>query len=142
MTPLYVSPRFGNDALMFGYNGVWGSLSTWVDAKGERWLMVPMMGPPAKETRRLFRNTDGKVVNGSVMAFKVKKKDGKPVLEPVWMSGRSGLTWDAGDGERCGLGHRHGGPRARCVPAELRRGPGCAGSTARDGLASAGRRIK
>jgi hypothetical protein len=31
----------------------------------------------------MFGATYGKVVNGSVMAFKVKKKDGKPVLEPV-----------------------------------------------------------
>src|SRR5258708_19059947 len=23
-TPLYISPRYGNDALTFGYNGVWG----------------------------------------------------------------------------------------------------------------------
>lgn len=87
MTPLYVSPRYGNDALLFGYNGVWGSLSTWVDSKGERWLLVPMMGPPAKATESLFGSTDGKVVNGSVMAFRVRKRDGKPVLDPAWMSG-------------------------------------------------------
>ncbi|MBI2687428.1 MAG: PQQ-binding-like beta-propeller repeat protein [Acidobacteria bacterium] len=110
MTPLYVSPRYGNDALLFGYNGVWGSISTWVDAKGERWLMVPMMGPPAKETAPLFGMTDGKVVNGSVMAFKVKKKDGKPVLDPVWMSGdldspgmpvmAGGVVWVIATGDR------------------------------------------
>ena len=97
--------RFGNDALLFGYNGVWGSLSTWVDAQGERWLMVPMMGPPAKDTEATFGTTEGKIVNGSVMAFKVKKKDGKPVLEPVWMSGdldspgmpvmANGLVWSS-----------------------------------------------
>ncbi len=86
MTPLYVSPRYGNDALTFGYNGVWGSLSTWVDGKGERWLLVPMLGPPAKDTMEQFKLTDGKVVNGSVMAFRVKKQNGKPVLEPAWMS--------------------------------------------------------
>ena len=110
MTPLYVSPRFGNDALLFGYNGVWGSLSTWVDAQGERWLMAPMMGPPAKETAALFGITDGKVVNGNVMAFKVKKKDGKPVLEPVWMSAdldspgmpvmAGGVVWVVATGDR------------------------------------------
>ncbi len=89
MTPLYVSPRYGNDALLFGYNGVWGTLSTWVDGRGERWLLVPMMGPPAKDTEAGFKLTGGggKVVNGSIMAFRVKKRDGKPVLEPVWMSG-------------------------------------------------------
>jgi outer membrane protein assembly factor BamB len=85
-TPLYVSPRYGNDALAFGYNGVWGSLSTWVDAAGQRWLLVPMEGPPAKDTAASFQLTNGKVVNGSVMAFRVKTVKGKPVLEPVWMS--------------------------------------------------------
>jgi outer membrane protein assembly factor BamB len=110
MTPLYVSPRFGNDALLFGYNGVWGSLSTWVDAEGERWLMVPMMGPPAKDTQAMFGITGGEVVNGSVMAFKVKKKDSKPVLEPVWMSAdldspgmpvmAGGVVWVIATGDR------------------------------------------
>lgn len=144
MTPLYVSPRFGNDALQFGYNGVWGSISTWVDAKGERWLMVPMMGPPAKETAPLFGITDGKVVNGSVMAFKVKKKDGKPVLEPVWMSAdldspgmpvmANGLVWVIATGDRArdvfrqnfarlpgapgGARRRFGGPENQVKPDE------------------------
>ena len=128
MTPLYVSPRFGNDALLFGYNGVWGSISTWVDAKGERWLLVPMMGPAAKETAPLFGMTDGNVVNGSVMAFKVKKKDGKPMLEPVWMSGdldspgmpvvAGGVIWVIATGDRARDAFRAnpggpGGPRRR-----------------------------
>ncbi|MFN7923116.1 MAG: PQQ-binding-like beta-propeller repeat protein [Bryobacteraceae bacterium] len=110
MTPLYVSPRYGNDALTFGYTGVWGSLSTWVDAKGERWLLVPMMGPPAKDTMGQFPASDGKVVNGNVMAFRVKKKDNKPVLEPAWMSGdldspgmpvaAGGVVWVIATGDR------------------------------------------
>ena len=132
MTPLYVSPRFGNDALLFGYNGVWGSISTWVDAEGERWLMVPMMGPPAKETASLFGLTDGHVVNGSVMAFKVKKKDGKPVLEPVWMSGdldspgmpvmAGGVVWVVATGDRARDAFRagFGGPPG-AAPAQRRR---------------------
>ncbi len=85
-TPLYVSPRYGNDALTFGYNGVWGSLSTWVDAHGRRWLLVPMEGPPAKDTMPSFKTSNGPVVNGSVMAFQVKVQNGKPVLAPAWMS--------------------------------------------------------
>jgi len=120
MTPLYVSPRYGNDALLFGYNGVWGTLSTWVDAKGERWLLVPMMGPPAKDTEAEFTAPDGKVINGSVMAFKVKKKEGKPVLEPVWMSGdldspgmpvvANGVVWVLATGDRARDAYRQGGP--------------------------------
>lgn len=85
-TPLYVSPRYGNDALTFGFTGVWGSLSTFVDAKNQRWLLVPMEGPPAKDTVSSFKTSWGKVVNGSIMAFKVKTEKGKPVLEPAWMS--------------------------------------------------------
>jgi outer membrane protein assembly factor BamB len=85
-TPLYVSPRYGNDALIFGFTGVWGSLSTFVDAKNQRWLLVPMEGPPAKDTAASFKTSHGKVVNGSIMAFKLKTEKGRPVLEPVWMS--------------------------------------------------------
>ena len=85
-TPLYVSHRYGNDDEVFGFTGVWGSISTAVDAKGQRWLFVPMEGPPAKATVGEFRTSYGKVVNGSVMAFKVKTEKGHPVLEPAWMS--------------------------------------------------------
>ncbi|MEP6537612.1 MAG: PQQ-binding-like beta-propeller repeat protein [Bryobacteraceae bacterium] len=85
-TPLYVSPRYGNDALLFGFNGVWGALSTWVDAKGERWVLVPMSGPPAKDTAPSFKYSYGPVLNGSVMAFQVKVQKGKPVLVPMWIS--------------------------------------------------------
>ena len=85
-TPLYISPRYGNDALTFGYNGVWGALSTWVDAKGQRWVLVPMEGPPAKDTAGSFKTSNGPVVNGSIMAFQVKVEKGKPVLVPAWMS--------------------------------------------------------
>ncbi len=85
-TPLYVSPRYGNDALTFGFTGVWGSLSTWVDAKGQRWVLVPMEGPPAKDTIGSFKMSDGPVVNGNIMAFQVKTEKGKPVLVPTWMS--------------------------------------------------------
>src|SRR5712691_3590229 len=30
-TPLYVSPRWSNDAMLFGYNGMWSVMSTYVD---------------------------------------------------------------------------------------------------------------
>ena len=86
MSPLYVSPRYGNDALTFGYNGVWGSLSTFVDSRGRRIVLAPMMGPPAKETASQFKVSDGAVVNGSIMAFEVKTVNRKVVMEPLWMS--------------------------------------------------------
>ena len=86
-TPLYLSPRYGNDIVQFGFNGVWGAMATWVDGRGQRWLMVPMLGPPAKDTVGSFKKVHGSVVNGSVMAFTVQLEDGKPVLVPEWMSG-------------------------------------------------------
>ncbi len=30
--------------------GVWGGISTWQDDKGDRYLYVPMWGPPAKDS--------------------------------------------------------------------------------------------
>jgi outer membrane protein assembly factor BamB len=86
-TPLFASPRYGNDMATFHYTGVWGAMSTWLDPKGDRWLLVPMEGPAAKETAATFRQTNGSLVNGSVMAFKVVLRGDRPVLEPQWSSG-------------------------------------------------------
>ena len=47
-TPLYVSPRLGNDRQICCEGiGIWGALSTARDASGQTWLYVPMAGPPA-----------------------------------------------------------------------------------------------
>src|SRR5439155_26830328 len=47
-TPLYVSPRWSNDAIKFGYNGMWSVMSTYVDPQGQRWLLAPFYGPAAR----------------------------------------------------------------------------------------------
>ena len=109
-TPLYLSPRFSNDAARYGYNGMWGAMGTWVDAQGQRWLLAPMMGPPAKDTVSRFKVRHGNVVNGSLMAFKVETQNGKPVLTPEWMSGdldlpgvpviANGVVYVLADGDR------------------------------------------
>jgi len=51
-----------------------GSLSTWQDADGTRWVLAPVWG----------RN--GTSPNGSVTAFKVEEQAGKAVLSPAWVS--------------------------------------------------------
>ena len=51
-----------------------GSLSTWQDADGTRWVLAPMWG----------RN--GTSPNGSIAAFKVEEQAGKTVLTPAWVS--------------------------------------------------------
>jgi outer membrane protein assembly factor BamB len=51
-----------------------GSLSTWQDADGTRWVLAPVWG----------RN--GASPNGSITAFKVEEQAGKTVLTPAWVS--------------------------------------------------------
>jgi outer membrane protein assembly factor BamB len=133
-TPLYVSPRYGNDALTFGFAGVWGTLSTWVDKQGERWLLVPMLGPPAKDTVAQFPSQHGEVVNGSIMAFQVKKENDKPVLVPKWISPdldlpsmpvvANGVVYAYATGERASEAFRParrvGGPRPPGAPPRRR----------------------
>ncbi len=85
MTALYQSPRWANDIQDFQNRGVWGSLATAVNDKGERWLYTPMWGPPAKAGPQ-FPMSYGDAPNGSIMAFKVVDEAGKPVLQPQWMS--------------------------------------------------------
>jgi len=85
-TPLYRSPRYSNDAMTFGYTGMWSVMSTHVDPQGQRWLLAPFYGPAAKDTIGSFPKQHGEIVNGSLMAFKVVLQDGKPALQPAWTS--------------------------------------------------------
>ena len=84
-TPLYRSPRLANDAVDFAGHGFWGALSTWEDAQHTRWLLAPVWGAPAKDGMK-FPLGYGEAPDGCVMAFQVVEVEGKPVLEPSWMS--------------------------------------------------------
>jgi outer membrane protein assembly factor BamB len=86
-TPLHLSPRWGNDEEMLHDRGVWGSMATWQDDQGQRWLLMPMQGPPAKDAPK-FRTSYGDAQQGSIMAFQVltDRNSGKPTLEPAWIS--------------------------------------------------------
>ena len=83
--PLYQSPRLGNDEEMLGGRGVWGAMATYADPQGQRFLYVPMWGPPSKNGPR-FKYSYGDAPNGSVMAFKVSVEGDKPSLTPSWIS--------------------------------------------------------
>jgi outer membrane protein assembly factor BamB len=85
-TPLYVSPRWGNDEEKLHDRGIWG-LTTWQDARGRRWLFAPMLGPAAKSAPK-FPQTWGSADQGSTMAFEVRLDEatGKPTLAPMWIS--------------------------------------------------------
>ena len=61
-----------------------GALATWEDSDGTRWVLAPAAGPVTPETR--FPVTNGEVKNGSIVAFKVVEENGKPSLQPGWVS--------------------------------------------------------
>ena len=88
-TPLYVSPRLGNDRQVCCEGiGIWGGLSTARDTDGQTWLYVPMAGPPAA-AGPAFPISNGDTSKGSIMAFTVEAdpKTGAPTLNPGWISG-------------------------------------------------------
>ena len=83
-TPLYRSPLFANDEVNLSGKGFWGAFTTWEDSAGTRWLAAPANGPPAAGVK--FAHDSGPTPDGSVMAFQVELKDGKPTLTPGWNS--------------------------------------------------------
>ena len=84
-TPLYRSPLLTNQDVDFAGRGFWGAFATWEDVNGVRWLYAPANGPAASGAPA-FPLKHGHAPNGSVMAFKVEEKDGKPTLTPAWTS--------------------------------------------------------
>jgi outer membrane protein assembly factor BamB len=86
-TPLYTSPRWSNDVQLFGFNGMWSVMSTYVDSQGRRWLLAPFYGPVSKQTLGLFKKCHGTDVNGELMAFTVEGTADHPRLAPQWVSG-------------------------------------------------------
>ncbi len=85
-TPLYASPRLGNDAVSLDGNGVWGGGATWANAQGGRFIYVPMWNAPSKDAPT-FPHVNGDVSQGSIMAFQVLDNNGKFSLQPAWISG-------------------------------------------------------
>ena len=45
-TPLYRTPLICNEDVNFASAGIWGSLASWEDAKGTRWVLTPIMPLP------------------------------------------------------------------------------------------------
>ena len=84
-TPLFRSPQLVNDEADFAGRGFWGSFATWQDDAGERWLYAPALGAQSAKAPA-YAHTNGPAPNGSIIAFKVEERDGKPVLAPAWVS--------------------------------------------------------
>jgi len=82
MTPLYRSPLLSNTNVNFQTEGTWGSMASWEDKAGTRWVL----GPTGGFTAVKFPISYGPTPHGGMIALKLEEKDGKPELEPAWQS--------------------------------------------------------
>jgi hypothetical protein len=83
-TPLDRTPLICNEEVNFASAGIWGSMATWEDAKGTRWVLTPFWGPVHPKFQVPVKY--GPVTHGAIVAFKVEEKNGKYSLVPAWMS--------------------------------------------------------
>src|SRR5499433_3186583 len=83
-TPLHRTPLICNEEVNFASAGVWGSMASWEDSKGTRWVLTPFWGPKHSAFKAPVEY--GKVKYGAVAAFKVEEKAGKWALAPAWIS--------------------------------------------------------
>ena len=83
-TPMYRSPMLCNEEVDFQSAGIWGSMASWEDAKGTRWVLTPFWGPVHPDFK--VPVSHGPVTHGAIVAFKVEEKNGKTQLTPAWMS--------------------------------------------------------
>ncbi len=84
-TPLYKTPLVCNEIVDFQNAGSWGALSSWEDAKGTRYVLMPFWGPKHSQMKFPIENTP-ETKEGGQAAFKMVEKNGKPELEAVWVS--------------------------------------------------------
>jgi len=83
-TPVYRTPLVCNEEVQFASAGIWGALSTWADANGTRWILMPFWGPKHSKFKAPIEH--GEVVRGAIAAFKMEEKLGKMQLTPAWLS--------------------------------------------------------
>jgi outer membrane protein assembly factor BamB len=83
-TPLDRTPLLCNEETNFASAGIWGSMASWQDASGTRWVLTPFWGPAHSKFK--VPVSYGPVKNGAVVAFKVEENGGKFDLAPAWMS--------------------------------------------------------
>jgi outer membrane protein assembly factor BamB len=82
------TPAFSNA------NFVIGSLATWQDSAGTRWVLSPAGGPAVAGSASAhsaaagveFELSSGEVRNGATVAFKIVEENGGLKLQPVWIS--------------------------------------------------------
>jgi len=83
-TPAYRTPLICNEMVDFAEAGIWGSLATWEDAKGTRWILSPFWGPKHSAFKAPIEH--GEVKKGAIIAFRMEAKNGGVQLTPAWIS--------------------------------------------------------
>jgi len=82
LTPAFRSDLLSNKNVNFQTEGTWGSLASWQAKDGTRWVLGPMGGDAAVKFPIIY----GPTPHGGILALKLKEKDGKPELDPAWLS--------------------------------------------------------
>jgi outer membrane protein assembly factor BamB len=83
-TPLYRTPLLCNEEVNFASAGIWGSMASWEDSNGTRWVLTPFWGPVHPDFKPPV--SYGRVKHGAIVAFRLEEKSGKLQLVPAWMS--------------------------------------------------------
>jgi outer membrane protein assembly factor BamB len=83
-TPLSQTAPIADTASDSSARGIWGSLSSWEDTDGTRYVLAAVWGPVHNDLKTAANNGDAP--NGSIVAFKLQEQDGKPALVPAWIS--------------------------------------------------------
>lgn len=83
-TPLHRTPLICNEEVNFASAGIWGSMATWEDTDGSRWVLTPFWGPKHSKFAAPIEN--GAVKYGAIAAFKVAERNQKWTLDPAWIS--------------------------------------------------------
>jgi hypothetical protein len=83
-TPVFRTPLICNEIVDFAEAGIWGSMTTWEDPQGTRWVLAPFWGPKHSKFNAPIEH--GEIKKGAIAAFKVERVKGKVELVPGWLS--------------------------------------------------------
>ncbi|MCS7024939.1 MAG: hypothetical protein NZV14_09060 [Bryobacteraceae bacterium] len=72
-SPVYSAPEYAT-----------GTVSSWQDSAGQRWILVPAAGDAALGAG--FRPAHGEIRDGAIVAWKLVERNGSWAFEPGWVS--------------------------------------------------------
>ncbi|MCC6295053.1 MAG: PQQ-binding-like beta-propeller repeat protein [Bryobacterales bacterium] len=83
-TPVFRTPLICNEIVDFAEAGIWGSLASWEERDGTRWVLAPFWGPKHSKFNAPIEH--GAVKKGAIAAFVMGEVKGKVELVPRWVS--------------------------------------------------------